>query len=42
METELPVPPTGKPFFSSSAIKGSTLAAEETAISTLERMVKRM
>ncbi len=41
IDTELPVPPTGKPLASSSAISGSTLAKDETMNSMLERMVNR-
>ena len=39
--TELPVPPTGKPFFSSSAIIGSTFFWSATMNSMLLRIVKR-
>ena len=41
MEIELPVPPTGKPLRSSSAISGATIASFDTMYSMLERMVKR-
>ena len=41
IETELPVPPTGKPFFSSSAISGATFFSSPTMYSMLLRMVKR-
>jgi len=41
IDTELPVPPTGKPFFSSSAISGATFFSSATMNSMLLRMVKR-
>ena len=41
IDTELPVPPTGKPFFSSASISGATLLSSATMNSMLERMVKR-
>jgi len=41
IDTELPVPPTGKPLFSSSAISGATLPSPDTMNSMFERIVKR-
>ena len=41
IDTELPVPPTGKPLFSSASISGPTLATDDTMNSMFERMVKR-
>ena len=41
MDTELPVPPTGKPFLSSSAMRGATFFSSATMNSMLLRMVKR-
>jgi hypothetical protein len=41
MDTELPVPPTGKPLRSSSSISGATMLSLETMYSMLERMVNR-
>ena len=41
IDTELPVPPTGKPLLSSSAISGATFAADDTMNSMFDRIVKR-
>ena len=41
IDTELPVPPTGKPLFSSSAISGPTFANDDTMNSMFERIVNR-
>ncbi len=41
IDTELPVPPTGKPFFSSSLMSGVTWAKLDTMNSMFERIVKR-
>ena len=41
IETELPVPPTGKPFSSSALISGSTFDSSDTMYSMFERVVKR-
>ncbi len=41
MDTELAVPPTGKPLSVSALISGSTLAWSVTMYSMLERAVKR-
>jgi hypothetical protein len=41
MDTELPVPPTGNPFASSSLISGPTFSKEDTMNSMFERIVKR-
>ena len=41
IETELPVPPTGKPLSVSAPISGSTLVGSLTMNSMLLRIVKR-
>ncbi len=41
IDTELPVPPTGKPSASSLSISGCTLSSELSMNSMLERVVKR-
>ncbi len=41
IDTELPVPPTGKPFFVSSSMSGATFFSSATMNSMFERMVKR-
>ncbi len=41
IDTELPVPPTGKPFFSSSVDQRGDLRLVDTMNSMFERIVKR-
>lgn len=42
IETELPVPPIGKPAASSCSISGATWASVETMNSALLRLMKRI
>jgi len=41
IDTELPVPPTGKPLRSSSAMSGATFASDDTMNSMFDRIVNR-
>ena len=41
IDTELPVPPTGKPLLVSDSISGATLFSSATMNSMFERIVKR-